>query len=268
MDQNFDLPTQRAVELANELRAVRRESRQVCYERLANVKPLQEWQRLALPPIKQRNVQQFDALVKKLANILADAGWNSKRSEVNSKTLLLPGQFWSVGVTTTHFHLRPIHGGFLEPVLRVPVLSEVPEIVIDFLISLPDDDYLDREHHDFVGWHYHYLTWREERTNIVLCWDTRAPQHPNNRSHPLFHEEHGEGHVFRKARPDLWGDWKCKTMHDSCYPDLSDWKLSEFRCASSKASPVWPKTATLTPIPKPPTASVKHASKKHRKRRR
>lgn len=150
---------------------------------------------------------------------------------------------WVLGKVKIRFPIRRIHGGFVEPLLIVPVVSRVPPLAVSFLIKVPGfKDALEREHHG-VGYHYHYLDQKRRRSNRVLCWDTRAEQKED--SHPLFQEEHGEGFP---ARPDLWGDHKRISFHDACLPDLQRKSLTEFRCASSKALPVWPTSSVLTPI--------------------
>jgi hypothetical protein len=165
-----------------------------------------------------------------------------------SKSQLPPDQFWSLGNRTIVFPVREMHKGFIEPVLRVPIIPRLPETVVAFLLAIPGErDLLKREHHNQVGWHYHYLNFRKDRSNLVLCWDTRAVRQ-SGKDHPLFQETHGEGHADFPARPDLWGTNKRKSMHNACAPDLDVWPLTTFRCASAKAGPVWPLFAGLTPI--------------------
>jgi len=162
------------------------------------------------------------------------------------------GEFWSIGAYVSSEPARPMFKGFLEPVRRLPVVGALPDLVVSYLITLPDLDLLDREHHGHIKWHYHYLTEKKKRTNVVLCWDTRAkPPQPEDKKwvRSLFQETHGEGHVTSWARPDLWSGEKKLSMHQACSPDLVEWPLSEFRCASNKAGPVWPESALLTPHP-------------------
>jgi hypothetical protein len=141
--------------------------------------------------------------------------------------------------------MRNIHIGFIEPVLRVPIISRLPQTVIAFLLAIPGErDLLKREHHNQVGWHYHYLNFKKARSNLVLCWDTRAVGQKGT-DHPLFQENHAEGRSDFKARPDTWGLTKKKSMHDACAPDLDRWPLSTFRCASAKANAVWPVSARV-----------------------
>ena len=62
------------------------------------------------------------------------------------------GEFWSLGGTYFHRDLRPIHVGFVEPVLRLPIIEPLSERVVGFLLQIPGDkDLLKREHHDHFG---------------------------------------------------------------------------------------------------------------------
>lgn len=64
---------------------------------------------------------------------------------------------------------RDIYRGFLQPVRRVPMLTSIPERVALYLITIDQgQDYLDREAHSGVGWHYHYLDWRKLRSDAVV----------------------------------------------------------------------------------------------------
>lgn len=162
---------------------------------------------------------------------------------------------WTFGELLQRATIREIRRGFLEPVRRLPLVANVPERVAWYFIQLPGGrDFLKRETHSGVGWHYHYLDEKKRRSNVILCWDTRWNTAPTTQAvgsiapRPLFHENHGEGHARFSARPDLWGNAKRESMHNACSPDLNQWKINEFRCAANKAIAVWPVGATLTPI--------------------
>jgi len=206
------------------------------------------WQPLPMPfSLEEQVVQPFGEIIDSLDRILTEAEYRAK----SSKWLLASDEFWTLGSTTRCFPIRNIHIGFVEPVLRIPIISRLPEAVIAFLLAIPGErDLLKREHHNQVGWHYHYLDFKQARSNLVLCWDTRAAHRQGN-DHSLFQETHAESHADFKARPDLWGITKKKSMHDVCAPDLDRWPLSTFRCASAKAQPVWPVSARVTPMPVP-----------------
>lgn len=149
---------------------------------------------------------------------------------------------------------REIHRGFLQPLRRVPILTGVTQRVAHYLITIDEgEDYLENETHSGVGWHYHYLDWRKQRSNVVLCWDTRWTA-PNPQTKPparrgLFVEKHAEkGKPFR-AQPWKWGTKKRETMYEVCSADLGGRTIGEYRCASNKADLVYPPGATLTPHP-------------------
>jgi hypothetical protein len=182
--------------------------------------------------------------VHELAEILKRAGYDIRSPE----TRLSLDERWTFGSVTRPFPIRSIHIGFVQPLYRAPVVRRIPETVVAYLLAIPGErDLLEREHHNQVGWHYHYLDFRKRRSNVILCWDTRMIPGKNN-VRPLFQEFHGEGGARFAARPDLWGPTKKHAMHEACAPDLER-PISEFRCASNKAGPVWPLSATLTPVP-------------------
>lgn len=183
---------------------------------------------------------------------------------------------WTFGTAVT-FRGTPksILRGFLQPVQLEPLVRRLPDRVALFLITLDGaDDYLDRESHG-MGKHYHYLDWREQRSNVVLCWDTRW-RAPDPQTRPptlrgLFVEAHGEkSNADFVARPDLWGARKRASMHEACLPDLAKWPIEEFRCAANKSEIVHPPGSSLTPHPHAVAAAAAKvaASGKWAKKRR
>lgn len=143
---------------------------------------------------------------------------------------------------------RIVHGGFLDPVSRIPILTRVPARVVLYLITIDrGEDYLQNETHSGVGWHYHYLDWRKRRSDVVLCWDTRwiSTGPPSKRG--LFVEKHPDGGKPFKARPGSWSDRKRGTMYAVCEADLKKRRIDEYRCAADKAEAVCPRDAVLTP---------------------
>jgi hypothetical protein len=223
------------------------------------------WQPLPkIVPLEVKVLQPFGEIIESLDHALTEAGYGDEPT----KYRLTPDEFWTLGSRTKLFPIRSIHIGFIEPVLRAPIVPRLSETVVAFLLAIPGErDLLKREHHNQVGWHYHYLDFKRARSNLVLCWDTRAVRQ-TGQDHPLFQETHGEGHSDFPARPDLWGITKKKSMHDACTPDLDSWPLSTFRCASNKSGPVWPLAAMLTPIvdviPPSSNPSVKKVKKRQR----
>ena len=171
-----------------------------------------------------------------------------------------PSGLRSLGTLEISGEPRPIWRGFLEPVFRIPLVPTSTR-VLAYLISLPDNDFLERENHGW-GWHYHYVTEKEKRTDVVLCWDTLAPAPTAPDVRGLFQEKHGQG---VRARPDLWGDTKRQSMHDACKPDLRR-DISEFRHPTDKASAVWPLGRSLTPRNAvPPLPPPRFPSKRDRR---
>lgn len=195
--------------------------------------------------------------LEELDEVLVEEGFDEEEQPVG------PGGWWSLGTLEITGERRPIWKGFLEPILRVPLVPASAR-VLAYLISLPDRDFLHRENHGW-GWHYHYLNANEERSDTVLCWDTLtpAPKKPGMRG--LFQEKHGQGF---KARPTLWGHTKRRSMHEACVPDLLR-PIIEFRHPTQKAVAVWPIGLPLTPrvadaAPPPP----RFPSGNHRRGRR
>lgn len=185
-----------------------------------------------------------EALARRLFTVLSEDGW--KPDDFAKE--VAAGKSWSLGRVIENAALRQIRNGYLEPRRILPLVSRVPEAVVHFLITLPGGkDFLESEHHWPVGWHYHYLDKRRRRSDVILCWDTRwTPVRPQQ-LRPLFQEQHGAGKARFKARPHLWADPKCQSMHVACEPDLTARPINEFRCAAKKASAVWPRGSIQTP---------------------
>ncbi|PPQ43152.1 hypothetical protein [Rhodopseudomonas palustris] len=177
---------------------------------------------------------------------------------------------WSFGRIAQSAALRPVRLGFVQPVRSIPIVRNVPDIVVAYcLMTIPGhDEFLYREQGGGIGWHYHYLIDRRTRTDTVLCWDTRwmPTNPPDDRIRPLFQELHGEGKAKAFGRPDLWKSKKKKSMHLACAPDLLKWSIDTFRCASNDSRPVWPENAVLTPQAGPQNAIQKAPPKTRGKR--
>lgn len=171
---------------------------------------------------------------------------------------------WTFGAALTlRGSPRNIVGGFLQPLRIEPMVRRVPDSIALYLISIEDgEDFLKRENHN-MGWHYHYLNWRKDRSNVILSWDTRwqtpSSQTKTSQRRGLFVEPHGEKGADFPARPDLWGPKKRISMYDACSPDLATWPIKEFKCASNNSDLVYPPGATLTPHPNSVTAAVAKA---------
>ena len=236
------LQLRRATRIVAKLRGLKREIGSGAFEHFVELHGDGGWTPLPVVNIDDPRLSLSAKLIHHLDNVLAEAGFRSAPSEE-----LTFGEFWTIGSVLRTAPIRTIHCGFLQPMLHVPLLRRVPDRVVAFIIEIPNDrDLLQREHHDHVGWHYHYLDSKKSRSDVVLCWDTKAPYDPS-KQHPLFQEKHGESHAKFTARPDLWGDTKRQSMHTACVRDLNTRPMHEFRCASKKAGPVWPKNIALTP---------------------
>jgi hypothetical protein len=153
-----------------------------------------------------------------------------------------------------------IHRGFLQPLRHMPILARVPESIACYLITIDEgEDFLKNEMHSGVGWHYHYLDWRKDRSDVVLCWDTRwaapEPQTVPPARRGLFVEKHAEAGKPFKAKPWRWDPRKRETMYSVCSADLKKRQIKEYRYAANKSNLVYPPGATLTPHPSasPPT---------------
>lgn len=157
------------------------------------------------------------------------------------------GELWSLGCFQHTADTRWIYGGFVEPVLNIPMRVPLSDKLTAFLIAIGGDrDLLKREHHDRFGWHYHYLDFKKKRSDVILCFDRYATV-GDGLPQPLFWEGHGEGRSDFKARPAGWGTAKRQSMHEACTPDLKKWAIGTFKNASREALAVWPNGATLTP---------------------
>ena len=196
--------------------------------------------------LHQRVRSSAEELLRELQDSLDEANWNPG---VTGGT---QGD-WTFGTAMMlRGPSREIHGGFLDPIRRIPLLRRVPEQVALYLITIDrGEDFLENETHSGVGWHYHYLDWRKRRSDVILCWDTRwtapSPSSVPPSKRGLFVEKHADGGKPFKAKPWRWGDRKRETMYDVCCADLKKRKISEYRCAADKADPVYPAAAILTP---------------------
>ncbi|MBX4967809.1 hypothetical protein [Rhizobium binae] len=229
-----------------------------------------EWRELPtevpqLGPIRD----EASLIVRELDTALKHNNWRPDRNLIAFPD---PG-LWSLGSVEQRAPIRKIHLGYLEPIRRFPVIERVPELVVAFLTKIPGwDDYVKREYHPGVGWHYHYLSDPRKRSDVLIAWDTRwqppaeAPDDLPPPPRPLFGEKHGEGKADFSAKPWLWGDRKKESMHDVCAPDLKKWPIHEFRCASNHAEPVWPSSARLTSMHVPVSPPAKLSGKKKQRR--
>lgn len=213
---------------------------------------------------EQLQVGSAEQLVAELDAALVGAGWVADAPTLEN----FDEGSWTFGVAIQLIGRRHgIHGGYLEEVRSIPLLNRLPDRVVLYLLTVEDGvDYLKREAHSGVGWHYHYLDWKERRSNVILCWDTRwnppepQPEPPKRRG--LFVERHAEGGKPFSARPDAWGPKKRQSMYNVCATDLRSRKIEEYRCAANKSEPVYPPEAKLTPHPSSATKAAGKGTKK------
>ncbi|SMQ85899.1 hypothetical protein SAMN06295905_3194 [Devosia lucknowensis] len=155
---------------------------------------------------------------------------------------------WALDAEYQVMRPRKILRGYAVPVRLMPIRTPVTLRAFAF-ITVDDDSFLDR--HLFQGIHYHYCLADKRHTTTMVCWDTRwvSPLAKNapKEVRPLFHELHAEGAKSVRARPERWNDEKRQSIRNACAPDLGTYAISDFRCASNDAEPVWPRTARLTP---------------------
>lgn len=212
---------------------------------------------LPLPDLVPNEIIPARTGLSELLSLLGKVLEEAEYRPTNQDHILSDDEFWTFGSTVRRATIRVATRGFVEPTTLIPLVRSIPDQVVAFLISASGwDDFLDREHHGHIGWHYHYLDAAKRRSNIVLCWDTRAAAAPTQ-PHPFFHEHHAEGKAIFSARPERWGHDKRKSFHEACAPDLKSWSLPSFRCASAKASAVWPLGAMVIPPATPPRTSAK-----------
>jgi hypothetical protein len=223
--------------------------------------------------IRERLQRPAEIMMGELREVLRETDWEPDLSDIPRSER----DRWTYGdAITFRGPEREILRGSLVPTRKVPILRRIPDDVALYLITIDEgESYLDRENHN-LGWHYHYLDWRKDRSNVILSWDTRWKA-PDPQTNPptlrgLFVEPHGEKtNADFIARPDLWGPKKRFSMHEACRPDLPRWPIDEFKCASNNSDVVYPPGARLTPHPAAIAAAIRKAAasaKKIKKRRR
>lgn len=198
--------------------------------------------------VQKRLVSHAKQLAEELDVVLRAEGWTA---DLSTPEQLDDGR-WTFGSAMTLVgRRRDIHRGFLDPIRTIPILDRVSDLAALYLITVEDgEDYLKREAHSGVGWHYHYLDWKQRRSNVILCWDTRweapAPQTNPPTRRGLFVEKHAEGGKPFIAHPGAWGERKRESMYNACKTDLLSRDIKEYRCAADKSEPVYPRDTVLT----------------------
>lgn len=156
---------------------------------------------------------------------------------------------WTIG---TEFEIWPpldILRGLLVPVREVPSSIAITLKLFALIKISGSDDLLDR--HLDQGIHYHYALPNGKHTTTLICWDTRWPGHGQTPVgvRGLFHELHALGAKSTVAKTWLWKDEKRISIREACERDQGNRAITEFRCASNDAEPVWPLDSVLTPRP-------------------
>lgn len=173
--------------------------------------------------VANRCFSPAEEMIVSLEKALENFGWDPDVSGIP----LAERDRWTFGTAITFRTLpKPILRGFVQPLRREPLLRGIPDRVALYIITLDGgNDYLERETHG-MGWHYHYLNRHQERSNVILSWDTRwkepCPQTKPPTLRALFVEPHGEkSNSCFVARTSLWGYKKRASIHDACLPDLT-----------------------------------------------
>jgi hypothetical protein len=81
-----------------------------------------------------------------LDRALEEAGFDAELPPVGA------WDFFSLGTMTLYGKPRQIHAGFVQPVLRLPVITRLTNRVIAFLTQIPGDhEWLEGENHSNLG---------------------------------------------------------------------------------------------------------------------
>jgi hypothetical protein len=140
------------------------------------------------------------------------------------------------------YNVMHIHRGFVEQV-RTEIISAPPVFDVLFLKVSGIRETIERDIHDFVGWHYHYCNHKGERSDTMLSFDALSEQSDK----PLFWEKHSENNAKFQARAAAWKRRKRQSVYEACRPELKR-PAREFRRPEKTAQPVWPTGAILSPL--------------------
>ncbi len=109
-----------------------------------------------------------------------------------------------------------------------------------FLIAIAGDKHaLDRENHDGMGYHFHYVKLKKaKRTDVMFTFDRRFNlQNSNGTSEPLFWEYHGNG---IHADPNAFGLQRRRAIYHASMPSLLKPGKATFRLPSTTAQRFYP----------------------------
>lgn len=164
-------------------------------------------------------------------------GARSQAQDVDPDAFHSECQIWTLGTVVFCLEQRPILRGEIELRNVQPIAPNIPDWVVQYLVSVPGiQDQITREIHGHWGYHYHYLDSSARRSDTLLTFDQRLL---NTGDPVLCRERHAAGEKF-KARADLWGNKKCKSIYDVCHPDTLRFALAQFKRPAADAMMVWP----------------------------
>jgi hypothetical protein len=129
--------------------------------------------------------------------------------------------------------LDVVHGIDFSLVLRSQgqLRTEFPAVVF-FLINVQGGDALDRENHDGMGYHFHYVNTsgrRPLRTDVLLTFDPNEVSPPDT----LFWEHHGASSIH--GDPSRWGTRRTRAVYHAARPSLMKPGKATFRPPSNGA---------------------------------
>lgn len=183
-------------------------------------------------------IDSIENAVLKLASGQDHTGSRSQADEVNADAYHTEGQIWTLGAVIYCLEQRTILRGEIELRKVHPIAPNIPDWVVQYLVSVPGiRDQITREIHGVDwGYHYHYLDCSARRSDTLLTFDQRVL---TTGDPVLCWERHAEGQKF-KARADSWREKKCKSIYDVCYPDTRRFALAQFKRPGADAMVVWP----------------------------
>lgn len=108
--------------------------------------------------------------------------------------------------------------------------------VVAFLIPIAKGEALDRENHDGIGYHFHYVSTRARRivrTNVLLTFDPGEASPPDT----LYWEYHSAYPLA--ADPMRWGSQRTRAVYDAARPSLLKPGKTHFRKPARHATQLY-----------------------------
>jgi hypothetical protein len=148
---------------------------------------------------------------------------DSEDAAIVLRRLLYPGLKMLVHSLDFVLELRQ-SGDFLLRYERIFVL----------LVAVGRRQGIERENHDGMGYHFHYLPKRGKgRSNVLFTFDPDEASPPDS----LYWENHGSG--VKTSAPAIWGHSRIRAVYDSAYPSLMKPGKTAFRRPSGAAQVLW-----------------------------